>query len=345
MPPNALRAIVTLVGIALAASPWPLPVNAGTREARVAEISSLNVRALPIEAFDPADRSKKRFGALEFRSGLILTSAFKGFGGLSAIRVGADGASFTAFSDKGDWFTGTIVYSGKVMTGVADVKSAPMLGEDGKPIQSKGWFDSESLTFDGQIAYVGLERVNRILRFDFARGGILSRSQVVTAPPAIARLPYNKGLEALSFVPKGLPLAGTLIAISERGLDKSGNLLAFLIGGPSPGQFTVRRSADFDISDCALLPSGELLLLERKLSFVSGIGIRIRRIPLSALKPGALVDGPSIFEADLGDEIDNMEGLDVHRDADGDLVLTMISDDNFSMLQRTLLLQFRLVEP
>jgi hypothetical protein len=66
---------------------------------------------------------------------------------------------------------------------------------------------------------------------------------------------------------------------------------------------------------------------------------------MSSLKPGALVDGPSIFEADLGNEIDNMEGLDVHRDADGNLVLTMISDDNFSMLQRTLLLQFRLVEP
>jgi hypothetical protein len=107
----------------------------------------------------------------------------------------------------------------------------------------------------------------------------------------------------------------------------------------------VRRTADFDISDCALLPSGDLLLLERKFSLAVGVGIRIRRVALSTLKPGAVVDGPAIFEADLGKEIDNMEGLDVHRDADGDLVLTMISDDNFSMLQRTLLLQFRLVEP
>ena len=60
--------------------------------------------------------------------------------------------------------------------------------------------------------------------------------------------------------------------------------------------------------------------------------------------PGAVVDGPTIFDADLGYEIDNMEGLDVHRTGDGELVLTMISDDNFSMLQRTLLLQFTLVE-
>jgi len=120
----------------------------------------------------------------------------------------------------------------------------------------------------------------------------LSRSEVVAAPPAISRLPFNKGLEALSFVPKGLPLAGTLIAISERGLDKSGNLLAFLIGGPNPGQFTVRRTLDFDVSDCALLPSGDLLLLERKFSFVSGIGIRIRRIPLPAWKVSTFIATP-----------------------------------------------------
>ena len=66
---------------------------------------------------------------------------------------------------------------------------------------------------------------------------------------------------------------------------------------------------------------------------------------LTGLKPGAVIDGPAIFEADLGYEVDNMEGIDVHRDAAGDLILTMISDDNFSMLQRTLLLQFKLVEP
>jgi hypothetical protein len=37
-----------------------------------------------------------------------------------------------------------------------------------------------------------------------------------------------------------------------------------------------------------------------------------------------------------------MEGLAVHRDGAGALVLTLISDDNFSVLQRTLLLQFTL---
>jgi len=93
-----------------------------------------------------------------------------------------------------------------------------------------------------------------------------------------------------------------------------------------------------------LLPAGDLLVLERKFSLVDGVGIRIRRIPLAMLAPGAVVDGPSIFEADLGEEIDNMEGIDAHVTPEGDTVLTMVSDDNFSPIQRTLLLQFTLME-
>src|SRR6202035_90981 len=99
-----------------------------------------------------------------------------------------------------------------------------------------------------------------------------ARGEVVPLPKAASKLPNNKGLEALVFVPKGQPLAGTLIAISERGLDAKGNLIAFLVGGPSPGQFSVRRTEDFDVSDAVLLPTGDLLVLERKLSWLGGMG-------------------------------------------------------------------------
>jgi hypothetical protein len=230
------------------------------------------------------------------------------------------------------------------MTGLDDVEAAPMLGPDGRPITARGWFDTESIALDGQLVYIGLERVNQLLRFDFSKGFTRSRGEVVPLPAAAKKLPYNKGLEALVMVPKGMALAGTLIAISERGLDPDGNLIAFLIAGPTPGQFSVRRSNNFDISDAVLLPSGDLLVLERKFSWLEGIGIRIRRIALKSLAPGAVVDGPSIFAADLGNEVDNMEGIDAHVTPEGDTVLTMVSDDNFSPLQRTLLLQFRLVE-
>ena len=70
----------------------------------------------------------------------------------------------------------------------------------------------------------------------------------------------------------------------------------------------------------------------------------MRRIALEHISAGALVDGPVLLEADLGYEIDNTEALSVHRGAAGETVLTLVSDDNFSIIQRTLLLQFILKE-
>ena len=67
-------------------------------------------------------------------------------------------------------------------------------------------------------------------------------------------------------------------------------------------------------------------------------------MPIKSVAPDALLDGPTIFEVDLGYEIDNMEGIDTHNTDAGETVVTMVSDDNFSMIQRTLLLQFTLLD-
>jgi len=322
----------------------PPPKRTKPDEFSVTEPVSIEVNARPLAGFDTRDRSRVRFGDLEFRSGLVLTSGFRGFGGLSGLRLDAKGERFIAISDKGGWFTGRIAYRAREMKGLEDVEASPMLGPDGRPITARGWFDSESIALDGSLVYIGLERVNRILRYDFSKGFTRALGEEVALPPAARKLPYNKGLEALVAVPKGQPLAGTLIAISERGLDAQGNILGFLIGGKAPGQFSVRRSENFDVSDATLLPSGDLLLLERRFSWIGGVGIRIRRIALKSFVPGAVVDGPAIFSADLGYEIDNMEGIDAHVTGEGETVITMVSDDNFSMIQRNLLLQFTLVE-
>src|SRR6202163_3518670 len=208
----------------------------------VAEPISIEVNARPIPFFDTRDHARVRFGSLEYRSGLVLTSSFRGFGGLSALRLDAKGEHFISISDHGSLLTGRIVFPGREMTGLADVEAAPLLGADGRPITARGWYDSESIALDGPYVYIGLERANEILRYDFSKGFTRARGEVVPTPPAMRKLPRNKGIEALVMVPKGLPLAGTLIALSERGLDAKGNLIAFLIGGKTPGQFAVRRT-------------------------------------------------------------------------------------------------------
>lgn len=306
---------------------------------------AITVEARPLTAFRRGDPSEVTFGSLRFRGGLILTSPFRHFGGLSALRVDADGEGFLAASDKGHWFAGKFIYRNGRLAGLRDVVAAPMLGDDGNPITARGWYDSESLARDGTAVYVGLERVHRILKFDFGEGGLAARGHSIAVPPALRTLPRNKGIEALAMVPQGQPLAGTLLAISERGLDADGHIKGFLIGGPAPGAFAIRQTDYYDISDATLLPDGGLLLLERKFSLRGGIGVRIRRLALAEVAPGAVLDGPTLFEADLGYEIDNFEGLDAHQTADGETVLTLISDDNFSFLQRTLLMQFTLLAP
>ena len=165
----------------------PPPKQATADEFSVAAPVSIEVNARPIPSFDTRDRSHLRFGSLEYRSGLILTSRFRGFGGLSGLRLDAKGERFISFSDHGSWFTGRIVYRGREMTGLDDVEAAPMLGPDGRPITARGWFDTESIALDGPYVYIGLERVNQVLRFDFSKGFTRSRGEVFPIPPGGTR--------------------------------------------------------------------------------------------------------------------------------------------------------------
>jgi hypothetical protein len=219
---------------------------------------------------------------------------------------------------------------------------APALGADGVPLASRGWFDMESLAQkDGQF-YVGIERAEKIVRFDIAQDGLMARGEPISVPSDFKTFKFNKSLECLAASAKGAPLAGKLIVVTERSLDAAGNHRAFLLDGDKVERFTVKRSDDFDVSDCTVL-GNDLLLLERSYSPLRGVAMRIRRIPLASLKESAVVDGPALVTADMGYQIDNMEGIGLHRTPEGETVLTLVSDDNFSVIQRTLLLQFAIV--
>ncbi len=301
------------------------------------------VEATPITVFDNSDPARTRFGELEFRGGLALTSSYQPFGGVSAIHVESDGSHFLALTDRGSWLRSSIVYRDGKAIGLGDTEMAPMLGADGKPLAARGWYDAESLAELDGMFYVGIERVERIVRFDYRRDGLEARGEPIPVPPDFKTFTYNKSLECLTAPPQGSSLAGQLIAVTERSLDAQGNHRSFLIKGKQFERFSVIRSDDFDISDCTILPPADLLLLERRSSPARGIAMRIRRVPLASITPGALVDGKQLIEADLGYQIDNMEGIAVHRNADGETIITLVSDDNFSIIQRNLLLQFALV--
>ena len=300
------------------------------------------IDATPIASFDNRDPSKVRFGNLEFRGGLVLESRHPAFGGISGLHMEPGGNRFIAVTDKGSWLRGGIIYRDGRPAGIADAEMAPILGQDGRPLAARGWYDTESLAERDGILYVGIERVEQIVRFDYRRDGLLARGQPVSVPPDFKTLTYNRSLECVAAPQQG-PLAGELIAVSEHSLDAAGNLRSFVLGTNHVTRFSVKRTDEFDVSDCTILPPDDLLLLERRFSFVRGIAIRIRRVPLSSLMEGAVVDGRTMIEADLAFEIDNMEGISIHRTTGGETIITIVSDDNFSVLQRNLLLQFAIV--
>jgi hypothetical protein len=305
------------------------------------------IQATAITSFDNRDPSKTRFGALEFRGGLALTSSYEPFGGVSSLHHEPDGSHFLAITDHGSWLRGRIVYQEGKPAGIAEAAMAPILGEDDQPLSSIGWFDVESLTeLDGKF-YIGIERVEKIVRFDYRRDGLQARGEPIAVPADFKTFTFNKSLECLTAGPKGSALAGNLVVVTERSLDIDGNHRAYLlkpdVDNSHAERFTVKRSDDFDVTDCTILPPGDMLLLERRYSPARGVAMRIRRIPLEAIKPGAVVEGATLIEADLGYQIDNMEGIAVHRNSAGETIITLISDDNFSVLQRNLLLQFTLV--
>jgi hypothetical protein len=304
-----------------------------------AEETEIEIHAEQINAFAKGDSSPDLSGALEFRGGLVLTSSNKSFGGISSLIVHDDGDHFLAASDWGFWFRGRILYKNNRPAGIDNAVMAPILDTNGKPSSR---IDSESMATDGQWLYVGIERTHRILRFRYGEKLFRTPGETVPVPPEIRNLPNNQSLEALVLVPRKFPLGGTLLALSESGLDSEGNIKAFLIGGPTPGKFAIKRMDAHDISDAACLPQGDILILERKYELNRGIMMRIRRIPLLEIKPDALVDGQVVFEADARYNIDNMEALSVHRSRSGDIILTLMSDNNFLSTQPTLLLQFAL---
>jgi hypothetical protein len=332
------RSFIAGVGAAASSS---IAGSAQARPQAPSEPTPIEITATPIESFSVSERERRDFGALTFRSGLELRSRSESFGGFSGLWRFPE--EIVALGDNTQWLTARVVSTNRRMSGLANAVLAPVLARDGKPLRRTRSYDTEGLTIAGGIAYVGIERTQEVMRFNWAKDGVRARAQAVPVPPDAKQLPRNQGLEAIGVAPPRSPLAGALVVIAEQaGGTTTTPTRGFILSGARKGAFDVVRSGGFDVTDLAFLPSGEMLILERRASLLRGFGVRIRRIAADAVFSDATVDGSVIFEADMGHQIDNMEGLAVHRDSAGETIVSMISDDNFSGLQRTVLLEFAL---
>lgn len=301
----------------------------------------IQINARKIENFRIGS-GETRFGPLEFNGGLELTSVNRDFGSLSGLRFMEPGSSLLAVSDNGFWLSATM---GRDAAGhpvsFDQARIVEMQNADGESSSVKWNTDAEGLLIDGDKVTVSYERNHRITTGTLDHNTLIFTGRNEKLPVPARELRSNRGFETLAKATDDSPLQGARVAVSEKSLNTSGDIFAAVMEGPQQGIFYVKRTGEFDISDGDFLPNGDLLLLERSFSMASGVAMRIRQIRGADIKPGATVDGPVLFAADMAYQIDNMECLDIWQRADGATMISLASDDNHSILQRNIYLEFR----
>ncbi len=296
-------------------------------------------RAVNVEVI-PVPSPVETVGRLAYRGGVELRSRNPMFVGISGIEVLEDGR-VVAISDEADWIEGHITLDDRgYLTGFTDARAAFMRDEHGRVLTTKAEADSEGLTqmADGRFA-VSFERTNLIRIYDLNRDGPFGAAQMGPRLDEVAYLPANSTFEALA------TLDDNLLTAAEGGDEALTPmwLLPLDARTPVPPRFSYPLSDGFSITGMDRLPNGDFVALERFYAPVIGPRARITRFAAPSGDGGevhpevlALLEPPF--------PLDNFEGISAARMADGATRIYIVSDNNKSAQQRTLLLAFDLIE-
>jgi hypothetical protein len=302
-------------------------------ERKVARADGQNI-ALERLDLDPAHPGPRRIGELIFENAWELRADNEDFGGISALTRQGDGR-FIALSDAG-----TLIGFGLTNDVSANRPFiAPLPGYQTNDNYKDR--DSEGMTHDPASAqyWVSYEAKHAIRRFSRS----FARPTGVVRPAAMQDWPSNKGAECIARLSDG-----RFVVIAESWEpDDSHQALLFsgdpVEAGSDIASFSYFPPPGYRVTDCAQLPDGRLLLLHRRIGLPSGFAAKLGVLDIRRLSERARLSSKVIATIAPPLLIDNMEGLAVARDSQGTHIW-LISDNNFSALQRTLLIQFKLAE-
>lgn len=285
---------------------------------------------------DPERPEGRDFGRLQWLGTLQLSAGHGRFGGYSGLETLDGGARLVAVSDYGHWFFFRPLRGpdGR-LSGIDDTSIEPMLDHRGLAFPSKGHGDAEAVRREGPgSVLVAFERFHRVMRYALPLPGA---AQAVPIPSAMRALPGNGGIEALAIMADGRRLM-----IAEDARTAAGDAPAWLHDGRQWHELSYALSEGYAATDAAALGNGDVLVLERRYTMLGGVSARLMRVAHKALTPGAVLQGELVAEFTPPLKIDNMEGMAIAAEPGGGMLLYLISDDNRSALQRTLLMLFRL---
>ncbi|UTW55402.1 esterase-like activity of phytase family protein [Kordiimonas sp. SCSIO 12610] len=277
-------------------------------------------------------------GKLRFLNGWALTSDHKQFGGLSALRVFETDASdvFKIFSitDTGLWLRADLDLNAKAPFTNATLRwqSPKSEGRDGKAKQ-----DSESIVKVDDGWLIGFEQDHRILHVTAPAKN--TRRSKITDQIDFSGVGKNGGVEAMTLMPNG-----EILAFMENGRDRQGRYKAFLATETTSKLLHFKPAPNFHATDATTLSNGDVLVMTRFFSPIDGVAAKLVRIKVADIVEGSTLSGEELATFRPPLTVDNMEGLDVVELPDGRTLVFMLSDDNFSFLQRTIMMVFELTD-
>ncbi len=318
-------------------APDARPVAGFGPDERAWETIRLSVRAVPLAPDAP---EMKGVGALTFRGGVEVASDDRRFGGLSDLFVDADG-KLLAVSDQGDWFAGQLVLDADgALVGLANGRMSAMRGVDGRALTDKSEADAEDIArmADGRFA-VSFERIHRVRIYDVDAKGPAAAADQELLLDGVDALTANDSLEAMA------PFGDDLL-IGAEGMDRGRP--PFWITPPVPAQLPAPAgraevTRGYGLVSLDRLPDGDFLAMERFFAPLIGPRIVIRRVAQAGLRAApAAWEVQTIAELNPPVGLDNFEGIAIVGAAGGAVRIYLVSDDNFSRTQRTLLYAFDL---
>jgi hypothetical protein len=303
------------------------------------------IASLQLERFNGAAIGEP-VGKLIWRGGLQLTSQTDTFGGLSGLGFTGDDQHLAMVSDRGNFVSGQLIYDeANRPFSLIGVEIDPIQNSKGAPLPRQYTRDAEALSViprDGKPAAVrvGFENLTRVADFELLNARPQGAAKEVTIPEWLSDTRTNESLEAVCIAPPASPIAGSTLLLTEGVIDDDGQHVAWLLGENDKGPLSYASSPVVNPTDCAFLPNGDLLVLERGVAFLA-FTMTLRRVPAADVRAGNLMRGEVLLEATGGD-IDNMEALAVHTGPTGETLITLVSDNNFNDWERNLLLEFSL---
>ena len=292
---------------------------------------SQDISLKPLQ-LNPDNPAMRKVGGLEFIAAWELRSKNSDFGGISALTALKDGR-FVGIGDAG-----TLIGFGLTNDATTDRPFiAPLPNLDGPEFNYKDR-DSEGIAYDpdSDQFWVSFEAHHAIRRYS----GSFARMTGIVRPAAMQNWPKNKGAETIIRLKNG-----QFIIIAESVDDGTHPALLFsgdpVERGSNITQFRFRPPVGYRVTDGVQLPDGRIALVNRAIGFPQGFSAKISLLNPNDISTSTVAAGTVIASLASPLLVGNMEGIAVTTEGSR-IYLWLVSDNNFSIFQRTILMKLRL---